>query len=457
MKNTQQNKDTHTEALTPTTQSQQGQQGQQGQQNPNQPNNNMGQQAEPELFNESKTANINFPWKDAETFIFADSMDLNFVEDSIIIREDGHLVGAAIATSAMVQDYSGKKVLKDPQELQKACDFARALPITNQHPESKVVMSQTEIKGWTSPPVWDNEKQCITCEVDIFDQKLIDAIETDKKTDVSIGFYCDLDETAGDFNDEKYDSVQRNIVLNHLAAGLKKGHGRCPNGTCGIRTDGVKSCPHSCADCTHKCDNPVDEQETDKTTPVPQGMYELIGGMPDTHNHHVKLDADGNGISTENDSHFHMVEKMKVQLMNGHSHDLVGANKEDDPLTKDEKPIQDETPEPKPEKPVEEPAQDKAEEDEPEKETKEEPKTEEPKVTDSKPQVNEKHIALVDSIMDFDVPNDRAHYEGKTTEDLQEIVDILTSQKKINITAGPSSNRRAVDDAYAELEKKLRG
>ena len=91
-------------------------------------------------------------------------------------------------------------------------------------------------------------------------------------------------------------------------------------------------------------------------------------------------------------------------------------------------------------------------------ETPEEPITEEPEQTDSTPAVDEKHIALVDSVMDFDVPNDRAHYEGKTTEDLQEIVDLLKLQETSTIGAGSvSKTKSAIDDAYAELESKLQG
>lgn len=166
-----------------------------------------------------------------------DSIDMDIVKGSIAIDENGILSADAVMTSAMVQDYSGKKVLKCPTELKSACDAWRAnMPATNRHPEEGIVMNQDEIVGWTTPPMWDETNQNVTCSVEIFDAKTIKAIQ-EGKTDVSIGFFCDLDETPGKFNDVDYAAVQRNIVFNHLAVGLDKGRGRCPDGVCGLLTD----------------------------------------------------------------------------------------------------------------------------------------------------------------------------------------------------------------------------
>lgn len=163
---------------------------------------------------------------------FVDAIVMDLQEDSITITEDGRLIADCVATAAMVQKYGDMKVLKDPDELQKAADFARMIPITDQHPPEGVVMNQDEVKGWTSPVQYDTEKRNIKCSVDIKEPKLIKKIQDEKKLDVSIGFYCDLDKTPGEFDGEPYDAVQRNIVLNHLAAGIDRG--RCPSGICGI-------------------------------------------------------------------------------------------------------------------------------------------------------------------------------------------------------------------------------
>ncbi len=166
-----------------------------------------------------------------------DSIDMDIVKNSIAIDENGVLSADAVMTAAMVQDYGKKKVLKCPEELPKACDSWKApLPTTNQHPPEGIVMNQDEIVGWTTPPTWDAENNMVRCSIEINDAPTIKAIQAGK-TDVSIGFFCDLDETPGNYSGTDYDAVQRNIVFNHLAVGLDKGRGRCPDGKCGIQTD----------------------------------------------------------------------------------------------------------------------------------------------------------------------------------------------------------------------------
>lgn len=170
---------------------------------------------------------------------FMDALAMDMDSASIKIGEDGVLTADCVATAAMVQDYDGMKVLKCPDELKLAVDFARQIPICHKHPEDGIVTEQDQVKGWTSPVAYDAERERVACGVEIVDAELVKAIE-DGKTDVSIGFFCDLDKTPGEFKGEKYDAVQRNIVLNHLAAGVEKG--RCPGGTCGIGQDAVKDC-----------------------------------------------------------------------------------------------------------------------------------------------------------------------------------------------------------------------
>jgi hypothetical protein len=203
---------------------------------------------------QQNSAPIQFPWQNNSTdegwpriravrdengtkFQMLDSIGMDIVKNTIAIDENGILSADAVMTAAMVQDYSGKKVLKCPEELPKACDAWKApMPATNTHPPEGIVMNQDEIVGWTTPPKWDDQSKSVTCSVEINDAETIKAIQ-EGKTDVSIGFFCDLDETPGNYNGTDYDAVQRNIVFNHLAVGLDKGRGRCPNGKCGIQTD----------------------------------------------------------------------------------------------------------------------------------------------------------------------------------------------------------------------------
>ena len=71
------------------------------------------------------------------------------------------------------------------------------------------------LKGNLSEPKTDGygAKGLLT----IYDKTLIGEILDKKKTQVSIGFTCELEEKAGMFNGQKYDAIQRNILINHLA------------------------------------------------------------------------------------------------------------------------------------------------------------------------------------------------------------------------------------------------
>ena len=183
-----------------------------------------------------------YPGPGAADGAFFDSLDITFVKDSVNF-EDGVLKAHAVCTAAMVQDYNGTKILKCPDELKLAVDFVKQLPITDGHPPGALVRDQKEIKGWTGPLTYDAEKQRIECDVEITDSALIEKIQNGM-TDVSIGFFCDLDHKKGTFKDvegkvAEYDAVQRNFVLNHLATGV--GQGRCPEGVCGIGQDSINA------------------------------------------------------------------------------------------------------------------------------------------------------------------------------------------------------------------------
>lgn len=536
-----------------------------------QPGTGLGMGGAPQFRNRQ----IRFPWNNSidRKDLTTDTIAMNIEQDTLELSEDGIMHAHAIATANMVQDYKGKKVLKDVDELKKACAYARSLPVTDQHPPEGIVMNQDEIMGWTSPLGYNEELNAVECDIEVFDRKLIKKIK-DGKTDVSIGFFCDLDETPGKFNDEEYDAIQRNIILNHLAAGLDKGHGRCPDGVCGLKLNDCqhfvneqdcefcgpskiditpyedlecvgnshydwltmdmkedaklsaeqrKELPESAfcgpgesfpvPDCAHytaalrmlsRYQGPgsrtkiraciigkgrrlgcpgaeeMDVNDWDptkdaailkraitnmpkksKSTAVNGGKFRLMPGKPDTHDHFVTLDESGNGTSTENEGHRHQVQAMVVKLANGHDHQLVPAQ-EETPMS-DEKPKETGNDG----KPVEEPetapkpTQDTPNEPKPEAKGSEKDEAATPAEPPAENDEASKLVEsmkkkLVDSIMDFTPPKDRSHYDGKSLDELKEIHELLSSQKDSVIPSGSSgSGKRAIDDAYAELERKL--
>lgn len=96
-------------------------------------------------------------------------------------------------------------------------------PVTNDHPvddgENVLVdksNSTQYVKGFTA----DNahvEGDMLKVGLTIMDPKLIDAVQNGGKQELSIGFQTDVEPVSGEFNGAKYDSVQRNIQINHVA------------------------------------------------------------------------------------------------------------------------------------------------------------------------------------------------------------------------------------------------
>lgn len=69
----------------------------------------------------------------------------------------------------------------------------------------------------------------------IFHEDTIKAIESGALKEISLGYQCHLEQTAGSINGEAYDAIQRNIIINHVALG-PKGWGRAGS-DCAIRND----------------------------------------------------------------------------------------------------------------------------------------------------------------------------------------------------------------------------
>ena len=97
------------------------------------------------------------------------------------------------------------------------------LPITNNHPTELVNPENASeyIVGMTS----DNPKRIKVSELDsedyvqqkltIFDGDAILMVKNREKTEMSLGYQCNLDFTPGIYKGENYDCIQRNIRYNH--------------------------------------------------------------------------------------------------------------------------------------------------------------------------------------------------------------------------------------------------
>lgn len=118
----------------------------------------------------------------------------------------------------MKADRSIEMEAKLPAELlsDSTVNSADNRPVTNDHHGLVTKDNATQLaKGFTA----DNahvDDNTLRVDMTIMDGKLIDAINNGKQ-ELSIGFQTNIDQTPGEYNGVAYDSVQKDIQINHVA------------------------------------------------------------------------------------------------------------------------------------------------------------------------------------------------------------------------------------------------
>jgi hypothetical protein len=146
-------------------------------------------------------------------------------------QSDGALLADARVARTGIQLYSGFEVGKPelavvrvfrPAEEVFSQDTLRSAahrPVTNDHPNALVHADnwrKSNVVGHTADEVTATDR-FIRVPLMISDGEMIDAI-ADGKRELSAGYTCDLDFTPGETQSgEKFDAVQRNIRINHIA------------------------------------------------------------------------------------------------------------------------------------------------------------------------------------------------------------------------------------------------
>lgn len=98
------------------------------------------------------------------------------------------------------------------------------LPITNNHPENLLTpenasdfivgSASTTPKRIFAPNQGDSEEY-VQQRLTIWDEDTIEMIKSKEKTQLSLGYSCELDFTPGVYKGENYDAIQKNIRVNH--------------------------------------------------------------------------------------------------------------------------------------------------------------------------------------------------------------------------------------------------
>jgi hypothetical protein len=137
----------------------------------------------------------------------------------------GFLRVDATATRTGVLDYRNpdgtlRRELRHPDEVGKAesLQTLALVPVTDEHPPQMVTAHNARQygRGHTGEQVV-LDGGLVKTGVTITDADLIAKIETSRAQELSCGYTCDLVMEPGEYNGERYDARQTNIVYNHLA------------------------------------------------------------------------------------------------------------------------------------------------------------------------------------------------------------------------------------------------
>ncbi|MCL2641961.1 MAG: DUF2213 domain-containing protein [Candidatus Bathyarchaeota archaeon] len=182
--------------------------------------------------------------------------DIATLDKAVVSEDDDTLTMSAVIASEIVHKYAGGMAYKPGDELEKMVYTASrigSVPIkVLEHPGFEtdfLLLKHNDVHGKagnfqfvkdlldpkTKRPNRRGVRADITWFKDVTPPIVITKLKDGTLRDVSIGFVCEMEWTEGVFNGEKYDYVQRNIFLNHVAAPVDAG--RCPGPICGIGAD----------------------------------------------------------------------------------------------------------------------------------------------------------------------------------------------------------------------------
>ena len=157
--------------------------------------------------------------------------------------EDEIVVPAILAREAVLP-YPKGKAYRSAQELQDALfTFNKAWVTAEKHPEpliSIVTDRKRQIKGELTDVHLDadavnpagKKSPAVRANVHLYKKTLsktfIEDVKSGKRRDVSVGFTYDTVDKMGEWLGERYDYVQENLLINHVAVGVPVGRMRAP-------------------------------------------------------------------------------------------------------------------------------------------------------------------------------------------------------------------------------------
>lgn len=148
------------------------------------------------------------------------------------VRNDNGILQARVNLSRVgvfPYVYSDGRIVKEaklPDQLfsPQTIESANGAVITDQHPQIKTdsdtgLIDNSNYQLLSKGNVYNvrQDSEFLAGVEKIYDAELVKKITNGEQVQVSIGFTADIDWTPGEYNGEKYDCVQKNIRINHVA------------------------------------------------------------------------------------------------------------------------------------------------------------------------------------------------------------------------------------------------
>lgn len=152
--------------------------------------------------------------------------DRGVVRGEATLTDEGYIRANAVVTRTGIflynnPDGSLRRELRHPDDVWNEDSIAsmELIPVTNNHPEEKLVNAQNFKKlaiGYTGETI-RKDGDYILANVVITDSDGVNWVQNQGRKELSLGYTVDLHPENGSYNGEPYDFRQRNIRYNHLA------------------------------------------------------------------------------------------------------------------------------------------------------------------------------------------------------------------------------------------------
>jgi hypothetical protein len=169
------------------------------------------------------------------------TLNVEFDSGSKIRETDEAVIVSAVLARECVSNYCNGRGYKPGSEL-KAAAFTLdgAWVVVYGHIPTVHVQNREVIRGRVRDVAFNEEINGVVGDLCFLkaccDQALLDKVRKGELAkDVSAAYFADEVSEPGEFGDDVYDFVQRNIMFGHVAVGLPEG--RCPSPFCGLQMD----------------------------------------------------------------------------------------------------------------------------------------------------------------------------------------------------------------------------